>query len=157
MVRSIEPIMRFVSSSTDVEKLHVVRDRAQAYREATLVNHVDARLVALAIEQGLDPIEPAFDTMLKDNRKILGFPRQRTINWINDQVAGGVVRRDAIVKKLSDWALVKGTRNGFEGLKNAGRLGATGEALILRFSNYFPSSIVDAAKRRLVLAGWHTP
>src|SRR5271166_4294006 len=39
---------------------------------------------------------------------------------------------------------------------NAG-VGATGEALILRFSNYFPSSIVDAAKRRLVLAGWHTP
>jgi hypothetical protein len=154
MARGVGNILKFVAEATDEGKLVTIRERAEAQHETNVAEAVTKRLSELAVARGADPIEPAFDKMLEDNKKILGRARQRTINGINSQVESGVIRRDAIIQKLSEWALVKGSRKGFDDLKNAGRLDATGEALILRFSSYFPENIGLAARGRLEAAGW---
>jgi hypothetical protein len=157
MEKGIGSILKFIAESTDVEKLVTVRERAETKHETNVADAVTKRLSELAVARGADPIEPAFDKMLEDDKKILGHPRQRTINAINSRVENGVRRRDAIIQKLSEWALVKGSRKGFDDLKSAGRLDAAGEALILRFSSYFPEHIVAAARGRLEAAGWQEP
>jgi hypothetical protein len=163
--KNIESLIAYVVKSTDERKLVEMREKAEVQlREKAAAQHVkmlaDAvteRLGVLAMERGADPIEPAFDKMLEDIRKILGRPRQRTINEINGRVAAGIPRRQAIIEKLSKWALVRGSRVGFDGLKSAGRLDATGEALILKFPSYFPENIAVAARARLESAGWREP
>jgi hypothetical protein len=68
---------------------------------------------------------------------------------IESRVNAGYTRRDAIVEALTGWALSPKPTQGFLAMMKAHSLEFSGEALVVRFKDAFPPTVVAAAERRL--------
>ena len=150
MEKKIAAAFALIAKTTDRKQLLDIAANADK-QGVTIVAQGLARTKfnALVAEDASDPIVPAWHHMIEASERFLGHRHNYARRMIENRVKAGYARRDAIVEALTGWALSPKPTEGFLAMVRADTLHTSGEALIVRFADAFPPSVVVAAKRRL--------
>lgn len=143
-------IIAFIAQCIDIEQLKSIIKNAKAHHETAVVDAAFRKLISLVPAEQPGTVEHdfwqtvnAFEFSLTDERgKTTKLSRTRQ-----------KVARVGVKKTLIDWALGGSETDGFKMLLERGMPELTGEAIVLRHANQFETSVVTAARQRLLDAG----
>jgi hypothetical protein len=138
-----------IAKTTDRKQLLDIAANADKQGVTIVAEGARTKFNALVAEDASDPIVPAWNHMIAASERFLGHRHNYARRMIENRVRAGYARRDAIVEALTGWALGARPTEGFLAMLRADTLHTSGEALIVRFADAFPPTVVVAAKRRL--------
>ena len=149
MNTKIAAAFALIARTTDRRKLLDIASNADKQGVASVADGARAKFDELVAEDAGDPIAPAWDDMLAAGERALGHRHNFARRLIESRVTAGFTRRDAIVESLTKWALDPKPTAGFLAMLKADNLETSGEALVIKFAEAFPLTVVTAARRRL--------
>lgn len=137
--------LAFIARCEDPKQLENLMANAREQGEATLEATAFKRLASLVPDVAPGSLEHDFWQVIQAFELVLKQERGKTVRLARTRQK---VKRDGILKTLSDWALGPPTE-GFEMLKARGMLDLSGEAIVVRHADLFPTEAVEAARKRL--------
>jgi hypothetical protein len=149
MDKKIAAGLALIAKTNHRKKLLAIAENADKQGVAIVAEQARLRFDALVAEDASDPIVPAWESMIQTSEKTLGHRHNYARRMIENRVKAGYSRREAIAEALTGWALSPKPTEGFLAMVKAGSLSNSGEALVVRFADAFPASVVAAAQRRL--------
>ncbi len=149
MNKKIADAFALIARTTDRRKLLDIAANADRQGVASVADEARAKFDKLVAEDASDPIVPAWDDMIETSERALGHRHNFARRLIESRVKAGFTRRDAIVESLTKWAVDPKPTAGFLAMVKADNLNVSGEALVVKFADAFPLTVVTAAKHRL--------
>lgn len=146
-----------VRTLKSVAECRTVMDRAKKGGNDAVYQNVFRRMCELSGHQNDDPD----DTLVRDfHATLAAYEQLLTEKNGRNQPAGRTrqkVKNKGVVQSLIDWATSKAETPGFNLLVDAGLYEFTGEYVVVRHSDRFPSEVVAKARARLEAHGVEVP
>jgi hypothetical protein len=149
MEKKIAAAFALIATTNDRKKLLDIAANADKLGITSVADAARAKFDKLVADDASDPIVPAWDSMIQTSEGFLGHRHNYARRMIENRVKAGYTRRDAIVEALTKWALDPKPTAGFLAMMKAHNLDISGEALVVKFADAFPATVVAAAERRL--------
>ena len=135
-----------IEACTDTDMLRSWIENARRKNASEIEKAAFERLISLVPGESPGTIDHDFWTTIQAFEFVLSQERGRTVRLSRTRQK---VKRVGILQTLTDWASSKDKTDGFDMLIERELPHLTGEAVVLRHSNLFDASVVDAAKMRL--------